>query len=138
MLCANIVFPAPGGPMRIALCPPAQAISSARFTVCCPRTSANWGPNFVDFGWMDCFLVGAICFLPAKNSAASLSDSTPIISISEITLASLALDWGMISPLKPSFFAKMAMLKTPFTGFTCPSNASSPITIYWLSNFSGI
>jgi hypothetical protein len=33
---------------------------------------------------------------------------------------------------------EMAMLKTPFTGFTCPSNASSPITIYWLSNFSGI
>ena len=38
---ASIVLPAPGGPMRSRLCPPAAAISSARRAGACPRTSAQ-------------------------------------------------------------------------------------------------
>ena len=30
---ASIVFPEPGGPIKITLCPPAAAISIQRFTV---------------------------------------------------------------------------------------------------------
>ena len=36
---ANIVFPAPGGPIISIACPPAAAISSARFAALWPRTS---------------------------------------------------------------------------------------------------
>ena len=36
---ASIVLPAPGGPTRSALWPPAAAISSARLQLSCPRTS---------------------------------------------------------------------------------------------------
>ena len=36
---ANIVFPAPGGPIKIMLCPPAAAISMHRFMLSCPLTS---------------------------------------------------------------------------------------------------
>ena len=39
MRLASIVLPAPGGPMKMMLCPPAQATSSARLAACCPRTS---------------------------------------------------------------------------------------------------
>ena len=38
---AIIVFPAPGGPTSSRLCPPAEAISSARRASSCPRTSAR-------------------------------------------------------------------------------------------------
>ena len=38
---ASIVLPAPGGPMRSRLCPPAAATSSARRASSCPRTSAR-------------------------------------------------------------------------------------------------
>lgn len=34
-----VVFPAPGGPMKRMLWPPAQATSRARFAACCPCTS---------------------------------------------------------------------------------------------------
>jgi hypothetical protein len=35
---ASIVLPQPGGPTRMALCPPAAAISSARFATIWPQT----------------------------------------------------------------------------------------------------
>jgi hypothetical protein len=38
-LFANIVFPEPGGPIRIILCPPAAAISIHRLIDSCPFTS---------------------------------------------------------------------------------------------------
>jgi len=38
-LLARIVFPAPGGPIKITLCPPAAAISKARLIFSCPFTS---------------------------------------------------------------------------------------------------
>ncbi len=36
---ASMVFPAPGGPIKIMLCPPAAAISIQRFMDSCPLTS---------------------------------------------------------------------------------------------------
>jgi hypothetical protein len=36
---ASMVLPAPGGPIKMALCPPAAAISSARLIFSCPFTS---------------------------------------------------------------------------------------------------
>ena len=38
-LFASMVLPAPGGPINIALCPPAAAISKARLIFSCPFTS---------------------------------------------------------------------------------------------------
>ena len=38
-LLASMVLPAPGGPIKIALCPPAAAISNARLMFSCPFTS---------------------------------------------------------------------------------------------------
>ena len=40
---ASMDFPAPGLPMSSTLCPPAAAISSARFTFSCPITSEKSG-----------------------------------------------------------------------------------------------
>ena len=39
ILFAIIVFPEPGGPINMQLCPPAAAISNALFTFSCPFTS---------------------------------------------------------------------------------------------------
>jgi hypothetical protein len=36
-----MVLPAPGGPMRMTLWPPAAASSSERLMFCCPFTSAE-------------------------------------------------------------------------------------------------
>ena len=38
---ANIVFPDPGGPIKMILCPPAAAISMQRLILSCPFTSAK-------------------------------------------------------------------------------------------------
>ena len=38
-LLANMVFPEPGGPIKMMLCPPAAAISIQRFIDSCPFTS---------------------------------------------------------------------------------------------------
>ena len=43
---ASMDFPEPGEPMSRILCPPAAAISSARFTFSCPMTSAKSGSAF--------------------------------------------------------------------------------------------
>ena len=43
-LRASMVFPTPGGPTISRLCPPAAAISSARFASAWPRTSTRSGP----------------------------------------------------------------------------------------------
>ncbi len=42
---ASMDFPAPGEPMSRMLCPPAAAISSARFTFSWPMTSEKSGPG---------------------------------------------------------------------------------------------
>ncbi|SCV66215.1 hypothetical protein ANAPH2_01518 [Anaplasma phagocytophilum] len=39
ILFAIIDFPVPGGPIISKLCPPAAAISAARFAISCPNTS---------------------------------------------------------------------------------------------------
>ena len=39
ILFAIIVFPEPGGPINMQLCPPAAAISNSLFTFSCPFTS---------------------------------------------------------------------------------------------------
>ena len=43
---ANIVFPEPGGPIKIILCPPAAAISIHRFMDSWPFTSAKSKSGF--------------------------------------------------------------------------------------------
>ena len=49
-LLANMVLPAPGGPIKIALCPPAAAISSARLIFSWPLTSEKSRSKFL---WAD-------------------------------------------------------------------------------------
>lgn len=46
---ANIVFPAPGGPIKITLCPPAAAISKARLMFSCPFTSSKSNSTLFKF-----------------------------------------------------------------------------------------
>ena len=48
-LFANIDFPAPGGPIKITLCPPAAAISNDLFIFCCPLTSLKSMDDSVNF-----------------------------------------------------------------------------------------
>ena len=49
MRLASMVLPEPGGPIIRMLCPPAQATSSARLAVCCPRTSLKSTVKCCDF-----------------------------------------------------------------------------------------
>src|SRR5204863_8578204 len=63
-LLASMVLPDPGGPIIRMLCPPAQATSSARFAVCCPRTSLKSHEKCCDSFSNVCWsiLIGSIPF----------------------------------------------------------------------------
>ncbi len=65
-----------------------------------------------------------------KKSITSLIVSTPYTSKSLTMAASLAFSLGRIMPLNFSFLASIAIGKTPFIGFSMPSNDNSPMIIY--------
>jgi len=79
-LLLNIVFPLPGGPIRMILCPPAAAISIERFTDSCPFTSAKSNSGCSKFllnsNWTSIMVCSSSVF-PSKKSMTSVIFSTP-------------------------------------------------------------
>ena len=71
---ANMVFPDPGGPMRIILCPPAAAISIQRLIDSCPFTSekSNSGNSMClkNSAWVSTS-VGSSCCAPLPGDDIS-------------------------------------------------------------------
>ena len=65
---ASMVFPAPGGPMRITLCPPDAAISNALLIFSWPFTSAK------SFSNACCAALNASCMLMETGAALEPSD----------------------------------------------------------------
>ena len=127
---ANIVLPAPGGPIKIALCPPAAAISNARFIFSCPFTSQK----SISKSLCECAnsslvftMVGLMEFSSIKKSITSLMWPTPYTFNLFTIAASLAFSFGRISPLNFSFLACIAIGNAPFIGLTVPSKLSSPM-----------
>ena len=127
MRLASIVFPAPGGPMRIRLCPPAAAISNALLATFWPWTWAK--SRLLSWGYVFVLVVGKGMWLvlPRRNRTVSRKVSMPKTSIPSIKAASVALAKGKIIFVKPCFFASIPMAKAPLIGLSTPSSASSPI-----------
>ena len=70
---ASILLPEPGGPMSRILCPPAAAISSARFTSSCPLTCAKSGTKVDDeILFSSAGAAGGIFFLPSRCALSCL------------------------------------------------------------------
>ena len=108
-------FPVPGGPMSSALCPPAAAISSARFTFSWPLTSAKSNSSSSlcsKIAAMSTF-VGAILISPSRNCAASRRFWTGMTCKPATTAASAAFSAGTSTPIFPSAFARIATGNTP-------------------------
>ena len=123
---ASMVFPAPGGPMKRALWPPAAATSSAHFAVCCPRTSAR---SSAVAGAVSCGAVaGGRPPVPQNVSAASASVRAPYTRIPCTSAPSGAFCSGTIRPSNPRLRASSATGSTPRTANTSPESASSPTT----------
>ena len=131
---ASIVLPVPGGPAKSRLWPPAAATSSARRARSCPRTSARSGPD----GGGRPFRAGTgsgSCS-PRRYATASAkchtgTGSTPARAASGAERAAQMI-LGMFARRAPS-----ATAKTPGTGRTRPSSASSPCTAWRSSSSSG-
>ena len=127
---ASMVLPAPGGPISMALCPPAAAISMARFIFSCPFTSLKsisksyWLPKNSSRVFT---ITGCKLLASSKNATTSIKCSTPYTSRLFTIPASLAFASGTINPLKPSLRACMAMGNAPRMDCTVPSKLNSPI-----------
>ena len=76
---ASILFPVPGEPIIRILCPPAAAISSARFALSCPLTSAKSSSKlFMPFSnRLMSKTVGSILLFPVRWSIISRTFLTP-------------------------------------------------------------
>ncbi len=136
---ASIVFPQPGGPTKSRLCPPAAAISSARFAASCPRTSARSPCTSVSEGSRAgaCVRRRHAPPLPRITATAFCSESTAYSSMPSTSAASSALRAGTINLVKPALRAPITMGKMPLTGRSAPSRASSPSAIkLWMARRS--
>ena len=128
---ASIVLPEPGAPIISTLCPPAAAISSARFTWAWPFTSAKSSANrSADAPHSGAAgRAGSMRSPPFRKSTASRSVVAPIASIPSTTAASAAFAAGTRMRSSPSSLARTAMGSTPRTGRSVPSSDSSPTSI---------
>ena len=124
-----MLLPEPGGPMKITLCPPAAAISSARLAAACPLTSAKSGmpsqsgsrktaPPLFESGRSS----------PERARMASVREFTAYTRMCGSTVAaSRAFAAGTISVRMFGIcFASSAAGRTPLTARTELSSASSP------------
>lgn len=130
MRLAIIDLPAPGGPTRRMLWPPAQATSKARLTVSCPLTSAKSTSKTDDVRANSprvSTTVGATDMRPDRKSMTCWRLAMPQTSRLLTTAASVALASGTIIPLKPSSRALMAIGRAPEMGRMVPSRLSSPM-----------
>ena len=127
---ANIVLPAPGGPIKITLCAPAAAISIARLIWNCPFTSAK----SISKSCCACWKASSTFTLTGGKVARSFKKSTNWLrceipyTVNPFTIAaSRSLALGRNTASKPSCCARNAMGKAPLMGNTLPSSESSPI-----------
>ena len=120
---ASIDLPEPGGPIISRLWPPAAAISTARFAVSMPFTSARSGRAAASA--TPAVSGGVSTWVPRKwlisdsRSAAASTSMRPAQAASPPWLA------GQISP-RSNVEAPIAAGSTPATGFSVPSSDSSP------------
>lgn len=125
----SMVFPDPGGPTMITLCAPADAASSARFANCWPLTSQKSASVSGDSQGVRAAASDGLSASPRfRNSHTSLREFPRKSWIPSTTAASLKLPSGRTIPLYPRRRASIAMGRTPFTGRSAPSSASSPIS----------
>ena len=126
---ASMVLPEPGGPIIRMLCPPAQAISSARLAVNCPRTSLKSAAPLSAVAPSICevsTVSGKIPLPLFSKLTTSISDFTGYTFTPLTTAASRALTSGTIR--LAIFFARAAMAigSAPRTPRMPPSSDSSP------------
>ncbi len=118
-LFASMVLPAPGGPTRMALWPPAAAISNARFMFSWPFTSAKskskWCWVVKNSSWV-LTVTGCKDCSSLKNWITSLMWLTPYTSRLLTMAASLEFCLAICRPLNPSFRVVIAMGKAPLMG----------------------
>ena len=130
---ASMLLPAPGAPHISTLCPPAAAISSARFTADCPLTSEKSkgngclpaAPNTYDgirLGYSPVWFRGS-----RRKETRDLTSVTAKTSIPAITEASGAFSAGTKIRLSPDSFANSVIGSTPLTAQISPDSDSSPI-----------
>ena len=95
---ASIVLPAPGGPTMSRLCPPAAAISSARFASCWPRTSARSGATGAGLGSRRRAVTGSGLQRPCRRSTSAPRSPTGSTSRPSASAASAAFGLGHDHP----------------------------------------
>ena len=121
--CASIDLPVPGGPVKSSECPPAAAISSARFARACPRTSDKSGAAVAAgsaAGEASARSVRAVrCAHTASNDAAPYT-------VAPFTIAASAADTSGSTNARPSRRADSAIASAPRTARSSPVSASSP------------
>ena len=113
---ANMDFPDPGGPTSIMLCPPAAAISKARFTANCPLTSlksTGISKFACSYASMAGAFAGELVLGSFKKFTTWVKLDKPYTSRPSITEASEALISGTMIPLNPSSRACRAIANTP-------------------------
>ena len=128
-------LPAPGGPTIRMLCPPAAAISKARFTFSCPLTSEKSGIPGQKRSGSGCF-AGGMLISPRRCRISCSTFSTGKTDISWAKAASSALSAGTKSRFTPRRMAAMAMGSAPATGRSSPVRDSSPIKAQSSPGFS--
>lgn len=123
---ASMLLPAPGGPIISSECPPAAAISIARFARCWPRTSAMSGPGS---GATSPRGDGSLSFssVPCSAEATAARCLAAITRADGASIASSALAAGS-SNRRPACAHRSAAGSAPRTGRSSPDSESSPST----------
>ncbi len=118
---ASMVFPEPGGPIIRILCPPAAAMTMARFTCSWPLTSAKSisSPVLVSSSTAGGGS-GVRSAAPRRNSTTSGRLCAAYTARSGTTAASRAFSLGMIKSLQPGLAAGQRHGQHPPGGFQPP------------------
>jgi hypothetical protein len=120
-----MVLPLPGGPTISRLWPPAAAISRARLACSWPRTSARSAAS--SGGGASPGLAAGRGSLPSRWLTQRCSEETPTTSSESTSAASAAFSSATARRRTPAARRQRAMGRTPVTGRTEPSSASSPM-----------
>ena len=123
-------FPLPGGPIIKRLCPPATAISAARFTFSCPLTSAKSGISSPQSSLTSDSPLFSGSFSPARIPTTSFRFPAPTTSTPLTSEPSDLFSIGTIKRVIPFCFPSMTIGRTPGTFLTLPSSPNSPVIRY--------
>ena len=134
---ASIVLPTPGGPTMSRLCPPAAAISSARFASSWPRTSRrSSSPERSSSGTPGSTTCSGSPS-PLRRTAISWRSPAPITRRPSTRVASDAFWCGTSMRSHPASLAPMAAARVPRTPRSSPLSDSSPHTAVLTSASQG-